>query len=270
MTAKRAITKITFLAVAFAVAGCGGNGSESEPAVDEAAMEVATDPAPGLRELLAGGSRAESDRARDAGRRPADVLEFLGIGTGMRVIDVIAAGGWYTEVLSIAVGPEGRVVAHNTPGILQFRDGRYEKGISDRLADDRLPNVTRLNKDFADLTADDGPFDAAITALNFHDVYNRNGPEAAVGMLQAVASVLRPGGVFGIIDHVGEASADNVTLHRIEISKVLESIEAAGLEVETDSDLLRNEADDHSVGIFDETVRGKTDRFILKVRKPGA
>jgi predicted methyltransferase len=186
----------------------------------------------------------------------------------MRVLDVIAAGGWYTEVLSIAVGPDGQVVAHNTPGMLQFRDGRYEKAISARLADNRLANVTRLNKDFADFAPEDGPFDVAITALNFHDVYNRNGPEAAVGMLQAVASVLKPDGVFGIIDHIGEAAADNADLHRIEIAKVLETIEAAGLIVESDSDLLRNDTDDHTLRIFDDAVRGKTDRFLLKVRTP--
>lgn len=269
MNTRKTITGISLLTVALAVAACGGgNGSEPDSAAPETTREVAKDPASDLRALLANENRAESDRARDAGRRPADVLEFLGIEEGMRVMDVIAAGGWYTEVLSLALGNDGQVIAQNPPSILQFRDGANEKAISARLADDRLPNVTRLNKDFADLTPEDGSFDAAITALNFHDIYNRRGPEATIVILQSVAGVLKPGAVFGIIDHIGEAGADNTALHRIEISKVLETVEAAGLIVEADSDLLRNETDDHTLPVFDEAVRGKTDRFLLRVRTP--
>ena len=104
--------------------------------------------------------------------------------------------------------------------------------------------------------------------MNFHDIYNGPGAEATVTVLKIIAGLLKPGAVFGIIDHVGEAGADNEALHRIEISKVLETIEAAGLVVDSDSDLLRNEADDHSFGVFHESIRGKTDRFLLKVRKP--
>lgn len=270
MITRRITTVLTFFAVSLAIGACsGGNGPESGPATGRAAPATATDQSSNdLRKLLASEHRAESDRARDAGRRPADVVEFLGIENGMRVMDVIAAGGYYTEVLSLAVGDDGHVVAHNPPSILKFRDGANEKAISARLAGNRLPNVTRLNKDFADLVPEDGPFDAAITALNFHDLYNRRGPEATVNALRSIASVLKPGGVLGIIDHVGEAGADNAALHRIEISRVLETVEAAGFVVESDSDLLRNETDDHSLIVFDESVRGKTDRFLLKVRKP--
>lgn len=269
MNKTNTLSAVACFAIATAVAGCnGGNGPGSGAVTEQPAPAEIEEPAADLRALLASENRPAADRARDAGRRPADVAQFLGIEEGMRVMDVIAAGGYYTEVLSLAVGDSGMVVAQNPPSILAFRDGRNEKAISARLADNRLPNVTRLDKDFAELTTEDGPFDAAITALNFHDVYNRNGPEAATGLLRAVASVLKPGGVFGIIDHVGEAGMDNATLHRIEISKVLESIDAAGLAVDSDSDLLRNETDDHTLSIFDEAVRGKTDRFLLKVRKP--
>ena len=270
MISRRKTTVLTFFAVSFAVIACsGGNGPDPGSTTDPATTATATEQAASdLRSLLASEDRAASDRARDAGRRPADVVEFLGIEIGMRVMDVIAAGGYYTEVLSLAVGDDGHVVAHNPPSVLEFRDGANEKAISTRLADNRLPNVTRLNKDFADLAPEDGSFDAAITALNFHDVYNRSGPESAVTSLRSLASVLRPGGVLGIIDHVGEAGADNAALHRIEISRVLETVEAAGFVIESDSDLLRNETDDHSLFVFDESVRGKTDRFLLRVRKP--
>lgn len=197
-------------------------------------------------------------------------MEFLGITKGIHVLDIIAAGGYYTEVLSLAVGDDGQVAAQNPPTVLEMRDGANEKAISARLAGNRLPNVRRLDKGFADLVPEDGPFDAAMTALNFHDLYNRRGPEATVEAFRAVASVLKPGAILGIIDHVGEAGQDNVALHRIEISKVLETVEAAGFIIEADSDLLRNEADDHSLSVFDDSVRGKTDRFLLRVRIPTA
>lgn len=269
MITKRTLAGLGLFTIAVAVSACGdGNGPEAESVSEPPTTEAVAQPGADLRALLGSEERSESDRARDAGRHPADVIEFLGIKQGMHVIDVIAAGGYYTEVLSLAVGDKGHVVAHNPPVVLQFRDGANEKAISARLADDRLPNVTRLDKDFEDLVPDDGPFDVAITALNFHDLYNRRGPEATVSILKTIASLLKPGAIFGIIDHVGEAGADNTELHRIEISKVLESIEAAGLVVEADSDLLRNEVDDHSLSVFDQAIRGRTDRFLLKVRTP--
>ncbi len=269
MISRRTLTGLTLLAMAFTVAACsGGDSPEPESTNDVAVTEAAEQSASDLSTLLANEDRAESDQARDAGRRPAGVVEFLGIEKGMRVLDIIAAGGYYTEVLSLAVGDDGHVVAQNPSVVLQMRDGANEKAISARLADNRLPNVSRLNKEFADLAPEDGPFDAAITALNFHDLYNRRGPEATISILQTISSLLKPGAVFGIIDHVGEASMDNTALHRIEISKVLETIETAGLIVESDSDLLRNETDDHSLSVFDDAVRGKTDRFLLRVRTP--
>lgn len=267
MMTRAALSGPTVLTMAFFFTACGG-GSAPEPKSTTDDPPAAAESAPDLRALLASENRAESDRARDAGRRPADVVEFLGIEKGMHVIDVIAAGGYYTEVLSLAVGDDGDVVAQNPPFVLEFRDGANEKALSERLADNRLSNVSRLNKNIADLTADDGPFDAAITALNFHDIYNRDGPDATISALQSIAGLLKPGAVFGIIDHVGEAGADNKALHRIEISKVLETIEAAGLIVEADSDLLRKETDDHSLFVFDDAVRGKTDRFLLRIRTP--
>lgn len=266
---RKEIIFISFI-IACSVTACSGrNDPGPDAAIDQSAADSeALQAAADLRSLLASETRAETDRVRDAARHPADVVEFLGIRKGMRVMDVIAAGGYYTEVLSLAVGADGHVVAQNPPIVLQIRDGANEKELSTRLAENRLPNVSRLNKDFADLTPEDGPFDAAITALNFHDVYNRNGPEATVIMLRSIASVLRPGGVLGIIDHVGEAGEDNAALHRIEISKVLESVESAGLVVDSDSDLLRNETDDHTLNVFDDTVRGNTDRFLLRLNRP--
>ena len=218
---------------------------------------------------LAAETRAEEDRARDAGRKPAEVLAWLGIGPGMTVMDLVASGGWYTEVLSIAVGPEGTVYAQNPPMILKFRDGMYDKALSARLADDRLANVVRLDKDLAATGLEPGSLDAAITALNFHDIYNppSGNPEAASAFLAAVMALLKPGGVLGVIDHVGDADKDNVNLHRLDVAAARPVLEAAGFAM-TESDLLRNPEDDHSAMVFSPTIRGKTDRVLYKLVKP--
>jgi len=221
-----------------------------------------------LAKRLAGGDRSEADKARDAARKPAEVVAFLGIEPGMTVVDLIAAGGWYTEVLSEAVGPEGKVYAHNTAFTLQFRDGANDEAMTARLAGDRLPNVERLDREIGDLGLPPGSVDAAITALNFHDVYNSGGPEAAQGFLAAVKGVLEPGGVLGVIDHVGTGSAEDEELHRIDPAKVVEAARAAGFVVEARSDVLANAEDDHTLGVFDPKVRGRTDRFVLRLRKP--
>ena len=261
MTNKSLIT-VLFSAL-FILVGCGGSDSEAP----SAAKPMAAAPVD-LGPLLASESRSEADRARDAGRKPARVIEFMGIKSGMRVIDVIAAGGYYTEVLSLAVGADGKVIAQNPQAILEYREGANEKAITARLAGNRLPNVTRSNGSFDAVPTDDGLYDAAITALNFHDMYNGRGPEAALAMLQVVHSLLKPGGVLGIIDHVGVAGADNAALHRVEKSLAIETAKSAGFVVQGDANILANAADDHTQGVFTEGLRGKTDRFVLKFVKP--
>jgi len=259
---NRSLITVLFSAL-LVLAAC----SKSEQEGPTAAEPMAEAPAD-LSTLLANSSRSAEDQARDAGRKPAAIIEFLGIKPGMRVLDVIAAGGWYTEVLALAVGPDGHVVAQNPPVILEMRDGANEKALSARLAGNRLPNVSRMNSGFEDIATIAGTFDAAITALNFHDIYNSRGPEAALATLQAIYTALKPGGVFAIIDHVGVAGADNAELHRIEKSLAIETAKSAGFVVEGDANILANAADDHTQGVFAEGLRGKTDRFVLKFVKP--
>jgi predicted methyltransferase len=265
-----------FLATALMIGACGSPEAEkaseaappgNEDAMPEPADETAQAPAD-LRDLLASNSRYEGDVARDAGRKPAAVLDFLGIERGDAVIDLMAASGWYTEVLSIAVGPEGRVVAQNPEWLLAFRDRANDTALNARLADGRLPNVSRLDIEYADLGPTNGSFDAAISALNFHDAYNRASPEGGAEFLSAVYSVLKPGGVLGLIDHAGNPDGDNQALHRIDKEVAVELATAAGFVLEGDSDLLANPDDDHTQGVFSEGLRGNTDRFLLKLRKP--
>lgn len=217
---------------------------------------------------LAGAERPEADTSRDASRKPAQVLEFLGVQSGMTVMDVLAAGGWYTEVLAHAVGPDGVVYAQNSAGMLQFRDGANEKAISQRLADGRLPNVTRVNREIEDLGVEAGSVDVAITALNFHDIYNSAGAEATGQFLDAIYAVLKPGGVFGVIDHVGDSDNDNSSLHRMDVDAARAVIEKSRFVLDASSDVLHNSLDDHSKMIFDPSLGRNTDRFVWRLKKP--
>ena len=158
--------------------------------------------------------------------------------------------------------------AQNPAAVLKFRDGANDKAMAARLADNRLANVKRWDREMVDVGIDPGSLDGAITALNFHDIYNSD-PAAAVGLLQVIRGLLKPGGVLGIIDHVGNSGADNAQLHRVEKSKALEAAQSAGFEIAGDSDLLSNADDDHSQMVFSPDVRGKTDRFLLKLVNPG-
>ena len=224
---------------------------------------------PELATRLATSDRLAEDKARDAGRRPAEVLAFLGIEPGMTVMDVIASGGYYSEVLAEAVGPDGLVYAQNIDFVLKIRGGLNEKAISARLADDRLPNVQRLNAEFTDLGLPAGSVDVVFTALNMHDIIDGRGPQAAAQVLGAIHEVLAPGGILGIIDHAGDPGKDalNKELHRIDEARVVAAVEAAGYTVEARSGLLRNVDDDRTTNVFVSEIRGRTDRFILRARK---
>ncbi|NCN84087.1 MAG: class I SAM-dependent methyltransferase [Sphingomonadales bacterium] len=218
--------------------------------------------------LTASPGRSDEDKARDASRKPAEVLAYLGLKPGDTLLDLIASGGWYSVAAAIATGPEGKVYAQNPAAALQLRDGAYEKEITERLAANNLPQIEQLNSEIADLGVPDDSIDVALTALNFHDVYNGFGAPAAIGMLMAVKAKLKPGGVLGLIDHVGDPDGDNKAAHRIDPALAVAAAEAAGFEVERNDALLAGTNDDHTKNVFDPATRGKTDRFLLKLVKP--
>lgn len=217
-----------------------------------------------LAAALASPDRSDADKALDSGRKPVQVLDYLGLEEGMTVLDVMSGGGWYTEVLSHAVGPEGTVYMQNGPASLAR--GTTEATVTARL-EGRLNNVERVNKDLNELGLAQNSVDFAITNMNFHDVYNGN-PEAAQAMLLAVKAVLKPGGTFAIMDHAGTMGADNAALHRVPKELVLEAVRQAGLTVvESDSQILHVPTDDHTLAPFSADLDRNTDRFILKLTK---
>ena len=221
-----------------------------------------------LNKALQNETRDAEDKARDAGRKPAAVIAFLGINDGMTVIDLIAAGGYYTEVLSLAVGQTGTVYAQNPQRVLEFRDGANNKALSKRLAGNRLANVTRLDKEMDALGIEANSIDFAMTALNLHDIYNSSGEDAATAFAKIIFTLLKPGGGFGVIDHDGDPKQNNTKLHRMQYSQATKVLEEAGFTIEATSALLRNSDDSMDKFVFHPEIRGRTDRFLIRARKP--
>ena len=208
-----------------------------------------------LERAMANPDRPAADKERDASRQGPAVLDFMGVEAGMTVLDINASTGWYTEVLSYAVGSGGTVLMQNRPG------GNADEPAAAKAA--RLSNITQIA---AISDAEAGSVDYAMTALNFHDFHNSN-PAAAQGILAQVKDALKPGGILGIIDHEGTSGADNQTLHRIAFDEVVKAVTGAGYVLVGSSELLDNTADDHSVGPFDPSLGRNTDRLVLKFAK---
>ena len=147
-------------------------------------------------------------------------------------------------------------------------EGLYRKEADARHANGRLPNTVRVDADLpASKAVPTGSVDVAVTAMNFHDVYNRD-PKLGTAFMQGVYSTLKPGGAFGIVDHVGVAGANNTQLHRVPKQAAIDAAKAAGFVVEGESLMLAHSNDDHTKVVFDPALRGKTDQFVLRLRKP--
>ena len=213
-----------------------------------------------LQQAMASPDRPAQDKTRDANRKAPEILQFMGVREGDTVLDVIAMGGWYTEVLSYAVGDSGKVYMQNNP-----------IPITERSADERNERLSRLSnvENWIGSIADIPPnsIDFTMTALNFHDVYNRSATDAD-NMLKGVLRALKPGGVLAILDHEGTEGADNPTLHRVAFEDAVKAAVDAGFALVGTSDLLENPEDDHTLAPFDPSMERRTDRFVLKLEKP--
>ena len=217
-------------------------------------------------EALAAASRPDEDRARDAGRMPAEVLEFFGIGAGSRVADVLSGGGYYTRILTPVIGPEGAVYAGNNPFFQRFGD----EAMTALLSEPGFENVMRIDAPVDEIALpSDGSLDAVMIALAYHDLWLTD--EDRDELNRRVFAALRSGGAYGIIDHsAAEGTGTSVieSLHRIEESVIVEEISRAGFELGARGDFLANPDDDRSLRVFDPAIRGQTDRFVLRFEKP--
>ena len=251
---------ITIIALLGLLASCG----DSELPVENNSLIY--------EQAAANEGRTEADRARDAGRKPAEVLEFFGIQPGMTVLDMYSGGGYYTEMLSHIVGPEGSVIAHSN----QAYAGFVGEEATNRYANNRLGNVEILMAENNELALPNASFDAIMMVLAYHDIYyvdpDNGWPEIdGPRFVETLYNGLRPGGILAVVDHYaapGSPSETGNTLHRIDPDIVTAELEAAGFVLEAKSDVLRNMDDDHSVNMGAPEVRGKTDRFVFRFRKP--
>jgi predicted methyltransferase len=211
--------------------------------------------------ILADPGRPESDRARDADRKPAEVIAFAGVRPGQTVAELAPGGGYFTRILAAAVGPKGIV---------------YPMA---RQPSPALQEIAKAHPNVKITVAQPGtipvphPVDVVWTTLNYHDFKNVETPDGDAARTYNLAAfkALKRGGTYFIVDHeAGKNVGATVTktLHRIEGALVKREVEKAGFRFEAESPLLRHGADDHSQKVQESGIRGKTDQFVYRFRKP--
>jgi len=213
-------------------------------------------------------ARPATQRERDAVRHPAELLAFAGVRPGDKVGDFLMGGGYFTRIFSGAVGPTGKVYAYQAAEFVQFQ-ADYAKWQDETAA--FAPNIVPVRASLAGFTFAE-PLDLIFTAQNYHDFHlGRATPEQIAAINKRLFDALKPGGVLLLVDHHaadGSGDRDANRLHRIDIAMVKAELAAAGFVLEAESDILRNPADPRTASVFDASIRGKTDQFVLKFRKP--
>jgi predicted methyltransferase len=224
---------------------------------------------PALQAIVDAADRTDADKKLDAGRHPAELLAFLGLKPGMRVAELAAGGGYTTELLARAVGPQGKVWAQNNAMMMKFID----KPWAERLARPAMKNVVRVDRELdAPLPPDAKNLDAVVIVLFYHDTIWMGADRDK--MNKAVFDALKKGGQYVVVDHSafeGHGKADVKTLHRIDELSVIRDVERAGFMHAGDADFLRNPADTRDWNASPREAadrRGTSDRFVAKFVKP--
>jgi predicted methyltransferase len=216
-------------------------------------------------------NRTEADRKRDERSKPAVVLGLLDLSEGQAVIDVFAGGGYYSELLAGVVGEQGTVILHNNYGYGKW----VEKYLQDRYIDNQVGSIRVLRSEIDNLKLSPESMDAALMVMSYHDLYYYN-PEAGFERAEVpdffsqLRVALKPGGKLLIVDHAaadGSGNSETQDIHRIDEAFAKQDIEGNGFRFVKRSDALRNPDDDRTKNVFDKTIRGKTDRFILLFKK---
>jgi predicted methyltransferase len=216
------------------------------------------------------GSRPAADIARDDARKPGKMLAFAKIKPGQTVVDVLPGGGYFTRLFAQAVGPTGKVVALVSDQ-LAARMPKAATDIQALAAEPTYSNVEAAVRSLGDVGAAES-VDRVWTAQNYHDLHGSKLPaNTADGVNHAIFSALKPGGYYIVLDHSaasGSGLRDVDTLHRIDAATVKAEVTSVGFKFEGESKVLANKADDRSKLVFDPAIRGKTDQFIYRFRKP--
>jgi predicted methyltransferase len=232
---------------------------------------LAADAPAHIAAAVASAERSDKDRERDQKDRPADVMAFAGVKPGMMIADVFGGGGYWSELLARAVGPEGKVSLVNNAPYVNFA----REDLKTRFAEGRMANIERRTIETCDMKLGSARYDLILIVMSYHDIYyvDEEGGWPAInadGFLKQLHTALKPGGSLLIIDHAAAAGAGNKVageIHRIEESFAKQDIEAHGFKQEKTWDGYRNPSDDLTKLVFDPAVRGKTDRFTHLYRR---
>ena len=217
-------------------------------------------------------ARSEANRKLDESRKPAELLSFLGLERGDHVIDMFGLNRYWAEIIAPAIGAEGRLIVWQPT---QFMNDQ-RKAEFDAFAA-RAGNAALISTPFEAPRIGTNAYDFMIMNLDYHDVYWQSDERKIARMepdawLKTLYAAMKPGAVVGIVDHVANPGGDTrevvEKLHRIDPAVVRADFERAGFKLEAESPLLRNPADDRSLLVFDDKIRGRTDRFVFKFRKP--
>lgn len=212
--------------------------------------------------------RPEADVKRDSDRKPLDMLNFAKVSDGQTVVDFLPGGGYFTRLFSAAVGPKGKVIAY-VPEMLASRRPEVVTKLRAMAAEGGHENVAVAVGAGSPLAAD-GTADLIWTSENYHDLHNIPG-DAAGAINKAAYAALKHGGYYVVDDHAAEAGSgarDTNTLHRIDPAVVRTEVTAAGFVFDGETKVLVNPADTHTLNVFDPAIRGHTDQFVHRFRKP--
>jgi predicted methyltransferase len=211
-----------------------------------------------------------ADKSNDARRKIMAVMAFAQVQPGQKVVELIPGSGYFTRVFSAIVGPRGHVYTV-WPNEYAKEDADDVAGSSKLAADPHYANVSVLTQPANQLSVPE-PVDMVFTSQNYHDYPDKFMGKVDPAVLnKQVFDALKPGGLWVIIDHVapaGSGMADTDTLHRIDPAIVKKQVEAAGFVFDGESNALRNPSDPHTIKVFDKSIRGHTDQFIYRFRKP--
>jgi predicted methyltransferase len=203
--------------------------------------------------------------APDPAWKVPEVIAFIGLKKGDKVADII--GARLTEPLAQAVGPTGKVYAVETAEIVKGHPQLLERM---KVLAAKSPNVIVSDDPIA--SALPSGLDAVFIRQNYHDLYDKfMGPADVPAFNKAVFAALKPGGVYVVLDHAAAAGSGisaTDTLHRIDPARVKSDVLAAGFKLDAESSLLANQSDDHTKNVFDPSVRGHTDQFLYRFKKP--
>jgi predicted methyltransferase len=224
-----------------------------------------------IKKAVADPKRPDTDRSRDVDRKPAECLAFAGVKPGEQVVELIPGSGYFTRLFSDIVGASGKVYAVAPPRRPNTPADRPDPAAAVQAiaGDPHYGNVVVM---VGSMTALDLPKDVDLvwTSQNYHDFHNIPNLQV-LDLDKAVFAALKPGGIYLVLDHSAEQGSgfrDTNTLHRIDAEAVKKEVLQAGFEFVGASEVLRNPNDPRTAKVFDASIRGKTDQFILKFRKP--